>query len=328
MNRSRLTRSPRTQVTVALFCAAAILAGCGGSSEEPNLPPPDEKKAEIAKARKELRKARQEQRQIRKQAREKTNTLRESSSSLNGFLGTLPGRAGAVVAPVGVHGPRFTGGSLGSGPAWSTIKVPIAQRVLADAGGPANLSQAQAGQIEAALTLSDNDAAAALFDSLVSTYGSVTEGSEAVGEMLGEAGDTQTVISTEGRDGFSTYGQTDWSLFEQNKYISALVGGCLADQQTTDYLLEQMSNVTSDTWGLGSTGVPAKWKGGWGPGTDGKYLVRQMGVVEIPGGNPMVITLAVIPSDGSYESGQAMASEIAAWAVENLGDEVSAAGGC
>lgn len=302
-----------------------LASGCGGSSGETELPPPDMKKAEIAKAQKELREARKE---ARRTAVKKTKTLRDGSSDLHAFLQSLGGRSGAVVGPVGAGGPRMTGGNLTSGSAWSTIKVPIAQRVITDAGGPSGLTAEQSSQIQAALTLSDNDAAAALFDGLSKTYGGVTQGSEAVGEMLGEAGDTQTIISTEGRDGFSSYGQTDWSLFEQNKYMSALAGGCLADQQTTGYLLDQMSNVTSDTWGLGSVGLPAEWKGGWGPGTDGKYLVRQMGVVELPNGEEMVITLAAIPGDGSFESGQALATEIANWAVQNLADDIAPAASC
>jgi len=302
-----------------------LASGCGGSSDETELPPPDVKKAEIAKARKELREARKE---ARRTAAQKTRTLRNGSTELNGFLNSLGGRAGAVVGPVGVAGPRMTGGNLTSGSAWSTIKVPIAQRVIADAGGPSELTAEQSTQIQAALTLSDNEAAAALFDGLSKTHGGVTQGSEAVGEMLGEAGDSTTIISTEGRDGFSSYGQTDWSLFEQNKYMSALAGGCLADQPTTDYLLDQMSKVTSDTWGLGSVGLPAEWKGGWGPGTDGKYLVRQMGVVELEDGERLVITLAATAPDGSFESGQAMATQIAGWVVENLAGNVAPSAPC
>ena len=69
-------------------------------------------------------------------------------------------------------------------------------------------------------------------------------------------------------------------------------------------------------WGLGSAGVPALWKGGWGPGLDGAYLVRQMGVLFI-GDSGTVVTLAAIPSDGQFATGQSMATAIAQWLAEH-----------
>lgn len=306
-------------LTLALL-AGVVLTGSGcGDSEPATLPPPDVHQGEIAKAKRELRAE-------RKLMAERRAELRKAAKStpvdggVDGFLATLPGEAGLAVGRTGGEGPSMSGGDLDGGSAWSTIKVPIAQRVLTDAGGPSQLTSEQKSQITAALTLSDNDAAAALFSGLEQKYGSLTEGSEAVGEMLGLAGDSKTVISTEGRDSFSTYGQTDWSLAEQNRYMAALAGMCLGDRESSEYLLEQMSNVTSDTWGLGSIGTPARWKGGWGPGVDGRYLVRQMGVVDGPAGNQMVVTLAAIPDDGTFETGQAMASQIAVWALANLAD--------
>ena len=183
-------------------------------------------------------------------------------------------------------------------------------RVLQDAGGPDGLTAAQRTQIELALTASDNDAAASLFDSLVQRYGGVDGAAAAVGEVLREAGDERTGVSTVGRDGFSPYGQTDWSLREQHRFMAALAAGCVGDRASREYVLDLMGEVTSDTWGLGSAGVPARWKGGWGPAPDGNYLVRQMGIVRLDGGRA-VVTLAARPSDGTFESGQLLATELA-----------------
>ena len=95
-----------------------------------------------------------------------------------------------------------------------------------------------------------------------------------------------------------------------------------ADDQITNYLLDQMSMTGGeDTFGIGAVGVPAKWKGGWGPGTDGKYLVRQMGVMTVDG-KDMVVSLAAIADNGTFESAQAMATEMATWASQNLSDEI------
>jgi hypothetical protein len=94
--------------------------------------------------------------------------------------------------------------------------------------------------------------------------------------------------------------------------MAALVGGCVSSAGSSDYLLGLMSNVTSDRWGLGAAGVPALWKGGWGPGTDGRYLLRQMGALTVRG-RQIVVTIAVRPDDGQYLTGQAVASEVARW---------------
>jgi len=92
-------------------------------------------------------------------------------------------------------------------------------------------------------------------------------------------------------------------------------------------VLGLMGEVSSDRWGLGSAGVPARWKGGWGPGTDGRYLVRQMGVLDTSSG-PLVVTLAAIASDGSFESGQQLATKLATWAATRGTAQAGRAGGC
>ncbi|HNC15687.1 MAG TPA: hypothetical protein PLV77_07295, partial [Solirubrobacterales bacterium] len=83
----------------------------------------------------------------------------------------------------------------------------------------------------------------------------------------------------------------------------------------------------SDTFGLGAAGFPARWKGGWGPGTDGKYLVRQMGVMVV-NGKQGVVSMAAIPDDGTFESGASMLSAIARSVASRLAGRVSAPTGC
>ncbi len=254
-----------------------------------------------------------------------------------GAVATFPGvtelgrelgaEVGVAVGPVGAGGPSAAGGDLTSGSAWSTIKVPISLRVVKDAKGPAGLTQSQRDLISRAITLSDNEAAAELFAELEATYGGLDAASKAVQGELRAAGDEETVVSTVGRDGFSTYGQTEWSLAEQERFVAALAGGCVADDPTTDYLLGEMGQVTADPWGLGSAGVPAKWKGGWGPGTDGRYLLRQMGVVRI-GGRDIAVSIAVRPSDGSFETGQTDATELAEFVAKRAGGLVGPSPGC
>lgn len=305
---------------VALALAGFSASGCG---EDPGPKPrvadaPDrsERISDLKRKVAGLKKQRQDAAAAGKQDGDRNGA--RNPAGLDSLVAGLPGQAGVAVAGPGGAGPQQTGGPLASGPAWSTIKVPIVERVLEDAGGPSGIDAATRDRITAAITESDNAAAAALFSRLESTHGGLGGASAAVGQMLRAAGDEATRVSTEGRDGFSTYGQTEWSLTGQNRYMAALAGGCVSDPASRDFLLARMAAVGgSDTYGLGSTGLPARWKGGWGPGTDGRYLVRQFGVIQAAGG-PIVVSMAAIATDGSFESGQAMLNEIAARVVTHF----------
>jgi hypothetical protein len=238
-------------------------------------------------------------------------------SGLTGFSKleeTLPGQVGLAIGPPG-SGPMATAGSLTIGSAWSTSKVPVTMRVLQEVGGPSGLSSIQQDEIRRALTASDNNAALALFGDLEAAYGGATGAAAAVDEVLAEAGDTTTRVSSQGRDGFTPFGQTEWSLELQELFMSRLAAGCIGSPASTEYVLGLMGEVSSDTWGLGSAGLPAHWKGGWGPGLDGRYLVRQMGVLEVDG-EEAVVTLAALPDDGSFETGQSMATSVAQFAAK------------
>ncbi len=226
----------------------------------------------------------------------------------------LGGQVGLTVGRVGEPA-RQQLGDLTTGKAWSTIKLAIAAEILADARGPRGLSRPDAEDIRRAITASDNSAAAALFEELERRHGGLEGAATAVGDPLRKAGDTATNISTQGRDGFSPYGQTEWSLARQHRFVSRLAAGCVPDRASAGYLLRLMSEVVpGQRWGLGSAGVPAKFKGGWGPGEGGGYLVRQVGVLEFDGGShPVVVTVAALPSDGRFASGQRMLTEVADW---------------
>lgn len=239
---------------------------------------------------------------------------------------TLGGEVGVVVGASGT-GPAVTAGVLTTGSAWSTIKVPIALAVLEDVGGPDGLSTMQRQQIQSALTASDNTAAAQLFEYLSGRYGGTAGAATAVTDLLRAAGDRATVVSTQGRDGFSSYGQTEWSLAAQELFMAALVGGCVSDAASSRFVLDLMGQVTSDTWGLGSVGAPARWKGGWGPGTDGLYLVRQMGVVDVDG-KQLIVSIAARANDGQYGTSQTIATKLAQRVVASAGALADNPTGC
>lgn len=147
--------------------------------------------------------------------------------------------------------------------------------------------------------------------------------------MLRDAGDQRTEVSTTPRGGFSSYGQTQWSLREQHRFMAALAGGCLVPPQTRRALLDLMGAVVADQrWGLGEIGLPAQFKGGWGPDLDGNYLVRQMGVVHLENGGRIVVTLAVQPADGSFAPGTEIAGRLAEWVAIHVNAAGARPGSC
>lgn len=309
---------------IALLGAA--LVGCGGASggEETlggstTSAKPERYDAQIAHLKRELREGRRRL-ALRQHAAEATNAGFLDAAAITSFGAFASGLGGQVGLTVGrVGGERSVRlGSLATGEAWSTIKVVIAAKVLSDRGGPDGLSPSDRDLIVRAITASDNAAAESLFNELSAEHGGITGAAAAVAEPLRQAGDLATVVSTQGRDGFSPYGQTDWSLEEQNRFMAELAGRCVPDETSANYLLELMGRVIpSQRWGIAVAGVPAAFKGGWGPESNGGYLVRQMGVLQVQG-HPVVVTAAALPDNGQFATGQQMLTRLAQWVVAHV----------
>ncbi|HEX5988685.1 MAG TPA: hypothetical protein VFY75_00540 [Solirubrobacterales bacterium] len=333
----------RIATALALLAACLSLPGCGDSGsgdstlqEEIQQLKDAKRERELAELRRRLKaeKAREARRKILQTPASPAEPRSESASAgggagLAGFdelEASLPGQVGLAIGPPG-SGPAASAGSLTTGSAWSTSKVPVALRVLQEAGGPSGLSSSQEANIRAALTASDNEAALALFADLERRYGGAAGAAAAVDEVLAEAGDTTTHVSSVGRDGFTPFGQTEWSLEAQELFMSRLAAGCVGSPASRELVLGLMGEVSSDTWGLGSAGLPARWKGGWGPGTDGRYLARQMGTLSV-GGGEAVVALAALPDDGSFETAQSMATAVAQWAAQKAPAYAGSSGGC
>jgi hypothetical protein len=335
----------RLATLLVVLAAGLSFAGCGSSSSGDSTLEKEIQQLKEAKRERELaelqrrlkaEKAREARRKILQTPASPAEPKPESASSGDGSSAGLagfdeleasfPGQVGLAIGPPG-SGPAATAGSLTTGSAWSTSKVPVVLRVLQEVGGPSGLSSSQEAEIRSALTASDTAAAEALFADLEGRYGGAAGAAAAVDEVLAEAGDTTTHISSVGRDGFSPFGQTEWSLELQELFMSRLAAGCVGSPASRELVLGLMGEVSSDTWGLGSAGVPARWKGGWGPGTDGRYLARQMGTLSVEGGEA-VVALAALPDDGSFETAQSMATAVAQWAAEKAPAYAGAPGGC
>jgi hypothetical protein len=203
---------------------------------------------------------------------------------LDEVVAAAAGYSGIAVSPVGGREPVEVAGSWTTGVAWSTIKVPLALAVARSA--PGDLEAATT-----AITVSDNAAAESLWGAL----GGGEAAAASVGAVLAEGGDTTSQVpAVRTRPGYSIFGQTTWSITDQARFGSRLP--CLG---TSERVLDLMGQVSPDQrWGLGR--IPgARFKGGWGPGVNGGYLVRQFGIVPGAGGDLAVAIATDAPSFGA-----------------------------
>ncbi|MEU4314902.1 hypothetical protein [Nocardia sp. NPDC024068] len=215
------------------------------------------------------------------------------------------GELGLAIMPVG--GENLVGlGQWTTGPAWSTMKVPLV--VAAERKSPGGQNYATS----AAITASDNSSA----DALWSTLGTPREAAQAVQEVLRDGGDDTTVVQEKrSRSEYSSFGQSEWSLADQVRFGSRLP--CLPGSERA---VELMGSVTANQqWGLGSVFGTAEFKGGWGPDTDGGYLVRQFGLVPAGGGS-LAIALAAQPDSGTFADGMTLLDEMSELIQQHLGE--------
>jgi hypothetical protein len=260
--------------------------------------------------------------------------LPSQARSSFGSLG--PGLALAV-APVGrgsiqVFGDRSLRASPG-GHAWSTMKIALVAQLVLDRGRVSRLTAVQRGHAKAALTVSDNAAAAAIFEQLKADHGGLEGASAKVTELLQRAGDGATQVSqtTDGNpNAVSTYGQTHWPASAAVRFLRALARGCILGEDGTRYELGLMAGVREERgWGIGAAGydgdIRVAFKGGWGQEADNSWLVRQLGVV---GTGPGAVVIAIVARAPSLAVGQARVTAAAQWLRAHAVTSARAAAGC
>ncbi|WNG86352.1 hypothetical protein C6A87_021195 [Mycobacterium sp. ITM-2016-00317] len=225
----------------------------------------------------------------------------ELQRSFEAVSSDIAGDVGVAIASA--NGVRSFG-SWRTGPAWSTIKVPLAIAALR------NSQEAAAPFVDPAIRSSDNAAAEALWAQL----GQPEEAAASVGAVLVEAGDSSTIVESERRRSeFTAFGQTDWSLANQATFASKL--RCLS---RSDSVINDMGDVAGNQqWGLAGKNHAAV-KGGWGPSPEGPYLVRQIALVETESGS-VGIALAAQASDGGFQTGSTQLDTLSAWVLDHLG---------
>ncbi|MGD7707216.1 hypothetical protein [Microlunatus sp. Y2014] len=226
-------------------------------------------------------------------------------------------RLGIAVTALG-GGPAHQLGTLSTGVAWSTAKVPLALAAMADRPGEPTTSL-----VRRAIRSSDNEAAEALWQG----WSDPTRAAGRVTEVLRDGGDRRTVVpDVRRRAPWSIYGQTEWRLADQATFTARLP--CLAGGEQ---LVAEMAQVDDgQRWGFAASALPdsvtAAVKGGWGPGPDGGYLVRQLAIVTWGDGTRVAVALAAEPASGTYADGTVALDRLAAWALAYV--EVAPADGC
>lgn len=213
----------------------------------------------------------------------------------------------AAVALVSPRGTTLVAGEATSGVAWSTAKVPLAIAALRAGSTPATTNA-----VRAAIEDSDNAAAERLWAGL----GGGARAAAATEAVLAAGGDTATrVPTTQLRPPYTVFGQTSWTVARAAGFAARLP--CI---DGAGPVLEHMRHVSGNQqWGFWSVRGAAV-KGGWGPGSRGGYLVRQLAVVPAAGGE---VGVAALVNASSFEAGQRDLDAVAAWAAPY----VSALGG-
>lgn len=226
---------------------------------------------------------------------ERTSSPAQDSTEPERYLNpVLDAAVESVLASHGGQAAVSIGGEFAAGDAsgfasWSTMKVPVAIAALKD---HPEMSVEAANAIQ----VSDNGAADALWNSTTP---------ESVEAVLAEGNSPVSVQRAVTRPGFSAFGQTQWSVPEQAAFASHL--GCVNGAAP---VLELMRNIAGEqAYGLGT--IPgARFKGGWGPSISGLYEVRQFGLVPDSNGRTIAVAIAASAADGTYESGQAMLTQL------------------
>ncbi len=226
------------------------------------------------------------------------------SSSFAELQQSLAGSVGLAIAPIGGSQAQVFG-DWEADVAWSTIKVPLAIASVRESGEVTD-------DVRAAITESDNAASEHIWRQL----GDGSTAAVKVVAVLRDGGDDETLVQdVQVRPPYTPFGQTVRSLRNQALFTAHIP--CIARGPEVRELMSEV--VEGQQWGLSA--IPrAAYKGGWGPDEDGKYLVRQFGIVAVPGGGEIAVAMAAAPDSGTFDDGVRMVDQIGTWVQDHIAD--------
>lgn len=221
------------------------------------------------------------------------------------FAGSLDSPVGVAIVPVGGGAEPILLGDQTPMVAWSTIKVPLALAAERK-NGPSSAENA-------AIVNSDNSSAEELWASL----GTNAEASAAVTAVLREGGDEHSDVPAQQlRPPYTIFGQTVWKLGDAATFTANLP--CLPGSEQVVDLMGQVSG--NQQWGVEVMRSPKSTavKGGWGPGAQSGYDVRQIGLVTFRNGDRVAIAMATNAAGSSMDGGTGQLNSVARWLNQRL----------
>jgi hypothetical protein len=254
-----------------------------------------------------------------------------AESSFEAMAAGLGAQVGLAVEPLGSEEVTEFGSLLSSGHAWSSIKPAILSTVLKEQGE--SLGPEEEAWAQGAITASNNEDAAALFQTIEGRQGGLDGASAAVGETIHEGGSPSTTVATAPppAGAVSAFGQTEWPVGEAVRFYHGLATCRVPGTSYIEGLMESV--IGEQRWGLRQASFPSDphvgMKGGWGPDTEanGGYLVRQSGFVQGPDGG-IAVAMIAIDDSGTYPAGAKDLSTIAQWLAHELKGYGPAYHGC
>lgn len=281
------------------FVAVLVLSGCA-TDEEPGAPSPSAYLPSSASPSSVKRPA------PGPSVMSATAKLGAASLQLNKALEPLGlnQKVAVAIVPVGVKAAPIAIGDTGPAQvAWSTIKVPLAVAAERKHGGPMP-------QTVAAITASDNNAAQALWESL----GTNEQAAAAVTRVLREGGDaTTTVPAVVKRAPYTIFGQTSWGVDGAARFAAGLA--CLPGSARVRQLMGRTDG--NQQWGAVSMKTHTEVKGGWGPGVNGGYVVRQIALLTFRDGSQTAVAMVTFGAGTSMASGTSALNHVGAWLSRN-----------
>jgi hypothetical protein len=218
------------------------------------------------------------------------------------FAAKLPGEVALAWAAVGSRHEVQSLGSVRDEAAWSTAKVPLGVARLRLAGGKLNDKTSEV--LRRAITRSDNAAAKTLWQGL----GTPQQAVALMGKVVRDAGDEATSFNT------AEFGLSPWTVPNQAQFAAGLP--CIPDGPSVLDLMDEV--IPQQSWGLGKTGLPAQFKGGWGIGPHG-LLVRQLGVLTTSDGGQIGVAIATMPHTKTTSVAESNMDAVASWIAGRLG---------
>ena len=194
--------------------------------------------------------------------------------------------------------PAWHAGTLTGGLAWATIDLPVAIAVAGMSPQPHDLTYL--------LDRAFSDASGAGDQALWQFLGDNGRAAAATTQVLRAGGDTTTVVPVGTTGTYPVFDQTYWALGNQATWLGSMY--CMPDSWRVQVRLHQ----APDDRAFGLATLPnAQTKTAWGTQDNGSLTLRQVGILPLPAGDTVAVTIAVAPMDGALTTATTVVDQLA-----------------